>query len=111
MRTGGPRRAPTLQMTTYPPWVPGELAVLLDADEVVPYDGDVALQAEALARALGVFIAPYRSDPARVPEHLQLCQTFAPASLGSEEIQQLVAAERRNPGVVFVAYARPLRRR
>lgn len=98
-------------MTAYPPWVPGELVVLLDADEFAPYDGDVALQAEALARALGVFIAPYRSDPARVLEHPQLCQTFAPASLCSEEVEQLSAAERRNPGVVFVAYARPLRRR
>jgi hypothetical protein len=85
--------------------------MLLDAEEFVPYDGDVALQTEVLARELGVFIAPYRSDRARMPGHVQLCQTFAPASLSADQVEQVSTAERRTPGVVFVAYARPLRRR
>jgi hypothetical protein len=62
--------------------------MLLDVDEFVPYVGDVALEAEALARELGVFVAPYRSEPVRTSEHLQLCQTFAPALLCAEELEQ-----------------------
>ncbi len=99
--------------TVHPPWVPADVAARLSADEFVPYNGEVALAAEALAHDLGVFIALYRAQPrARIARDHQLCQfCMATPSLCPATVRQLRAAERRYPGVLFVAYARPLQRR
>jgi hypothetical protein len=81
----------------------------LELDELAPDDeGMIADEAEKLGCELHAHVAAYRSSALGRPHGL--CSIYRAAVLSVEEFQNLQAAESRFPGVVFVAYACPLRR-
>ncbi|MDP9149779.1 MAG: hypothetical protein M3O36_07575 [Myxococcota bacterium] len=96
-------------MLSVPPWVPIETAKVLDPREFLPYEGNVASDAEALAEKLGVFIAVYQCLRPIGTTAVHLCQTYHTALLDADDVKLLRVAEDCHPGAVFVAYARPLR--
>ena len=65
-----------------------------------------------LEHDLGAFVAAYQRQVYRPhpPGKQQLCSLFAAAALRPAELCRLEEAEARVSGVVFVAYASPLRR-
>ncbi len=94
----------------YPSWIPDDVVSQLDPREFVPYVGEAATEADALADRLRVFIATYASRRPTGGLFRHLCRTFAAAPLATSAVDALRAAEQRCTGTTFVAYARPLRR-
>ncbi|HLK38852.1 MAG TPA: hypothetical protein VKU41_18955 [Polyangiaceae bacterium] len=82
----------------------------MDPREFVTCGGSLALDVEVLAKKLGVFIAVYHAMRPVASNATHLCQTYRVALLRPDEVKLLHLAEQRNPGTVFVAYARPLHR-
>lgn len=77
---------------------------------------DIRAELEALDAALGHHAAAYdlesvslkRAGPA---ERTELCALFASACLTPTQLAVIRAAESKHPGILFVAYVRPLVRR
>jgi hypothetical protein len=63
--------------------------------------------ADALERELGAHVVAYRAGDDG-DALVQMCRVAEPASLSASELARLRAAE--PPGIVLVAYAKPLRR-
>ena len=91
-----------------PGWIPAAMKSCLELDELAVDDGMIADEAEKLGQELHAYIAAYRASALGLPHGLR--SIYRSAVLSIEEYQRLQAAESRFPGVVFVAYARPLRR-
>lgn len=93
--------------TMVPLWVPRELRQSMDLDELTS-DAVALSQRDELTAALGVYVAAYAASARGKPRGL--CAVFEAAQLTSVQLGKLKEAESRFPGVLFVAYARPLRR-
>jgi hypothetical protein len=91
-----------------PHWIPAAMKPYLELDELAADDGVIAGESERLGRELNANVAAYRAGTLGRPHGL--CSLYRSATLSNDEFQRLKAAESRFPGVVFVAYARPLRR-
>ncbi|MEN6319818.1 MAG: hypothetical protein ABFD82_13820 [Syntrophaceae bacterium] len=91
-----------------PSWIPAVMRPCLELEELIADDSTIADEAEKLGRELNANVAAYRAGTLGRPHGL--CSIYRAAELSIEEFQCLQAAELRFPGVVFVAYARPLRR-
>jgi uncharacterized damage-inducible protein DinB len=80
----------------------------LDLSELLPLDRDAATEIRALERRLGAHVAVYRAGACGRPHGL--CLTYRAALLTPRRRACLTVAEAARPGVVLVAYARPLQR-
>ena len=95
-----------------PRWVPGDLSSIVDEEELAPTNDSLDREIEALEAATKSHIALYKpGEHASRPPKRALCILFESATLDATELASLKAAESRHPDVVFVAYARPLRRK
>ncbi|HXN33243.1 MAG TPA: hypothetical protein VN894_15330, partial [Polyangiaceae bacterium] len=79
-------------MQSIPAWVPIETARVLDPREFLPYEGEVASDAEAIAETLGVFIAVYQSLRPIETIAVHLCQTYRTAILDAHDVKLLRVA-------------------
>jgi hypothetical protein len=91
-----------------PDWIPAEIKSCLELDELAIGDGAIADEAERLGQELHAHVAAYKASALGRPHGL--CSIYRSAALSIEEFQRLQTAEAKFPGVVFVAYACPLRR-
>jgi hypothetical protein len=91
-----------------PGWIPAAMKSYLELDELAVDDGMIADETEKLGREIHAYVAAYRASALGLPHGL--CSVYRAAVLSIEEFRRLQAAELRFPGVVFVTYARPLRR-
>jgi hypothetical protein len=80
----------------------------IDLSELATLDTVGAAQLDRLQRLIGASVAAYRAGARGRPQGL--CLTYRAASLTPEDEARLAAAEEALPGVVLVAYARPLQR-
>lgn len=95
-----------------PHWVPADVREHLDVAELAGRNAIVEAERWRLERALGLFIAAYRAGvDLSSRSGRQLCSLFEAAPLTAAQLCHLIKAEARLEGVVFVAYASPLRRR
>lgn len=92
-----------------PGWIPEDVRGDLDLSELEQEDEAALAARDQLERELGAHVAVYRRGSRGRPRGL--CERYASASLSSEQVAQLVAAEARLPRHVLVAYASPLRAR
>ena len=92
-----------------PRWVPRTVAGDIDVGELVPPTADLRRQCQTLERTLGAHVAAYRAGA--TGGHGGLCSIYETALLLPAHLERIRAAEKQHPGVVFVAYRRPLRRR
>ena len=92
-----------------PHWVPRNVARDLDVAELVRETAELRRQCRALERILGVYVAAYRAGATGHPRGL--CIIYEAAPMLPSHLARIRAAEAQHPGVVFVAYRRPLRRR
>jgi hypothetical protein len=97
------------QRPLVPPWLFGDLAAAIDRSELAADGADARRELARLEAETGHHIAAYREGAA--PRENALCRFLEPAPVGREDLERLRAAERRVPGVVFVAYRRPVTRR
>jgi hypothetical protein len=98
-----------------PAWVPIDIATGPTASEFANDRTTTRRELDVLEVALGHHVAAYAergSDDmdARTHRH-ELCAIFEPAHLTCPELALIREAETRHPGVVFVAYCRPPKRR
>ncbi len=91
------------------PWLPGELAAEIDLSELAPPTAAIADVCAELGLVLDAHVAAYRATALGRPTGL--CSVFQVAGLALPSVDRLIAAERRFPGIVFVAYRKPLLRR
>jgi hypothetical protein len=92
-----------------PRWVRRNVAQDLDLAELIPVTSELRRYCRSLECTLGVHIAAYRAGAIGRPTGL--CTVYETASLGRSDLDRIRATEARHPGVVLVAYRRPLRRR
>lgn len=95
----------SLQPTIIPAWVPPELRVSMDLDELTCEIGALS-ERDRLETALEVHVAAYATSARGKPRGL--CAVFQTAELNSVQLKRLKDAESRFPEALFVAYARPL---
>ena len=97
--------------TLVPAWVPAEIASRLPLEELAPAEKPIRCAVKILETTLGHYVAAY-VDRSRGPSSSRrrpgLCALFEPAALTDVQFAAIRAAERQYPGVVFVAYHRPL---
>jgi hypothetical protein len=98
--------------TLIPPWVPADIASRLRIDELAPDEKRIRRALKILETNLGHYVAAYADGRS---SHLStsrrragLCAVFKQAPLTRQQFAIIRDAERRHPGVVFVAYHRPL---
>ena len=91
-----------------PRWIPGRVRSRLDLAELATLDADRAAEIDRLQSLIGANVAAYRAGARGRPQGL--CLTYKAAKLTPEDEARLAAAEAAHPGVVLVAYARPLQR-
>lgn len=96
-----------------PGWVPADVRPRLDLAELARLDRRGVDECRRLEQDLGAFVAAYRRQGHAPPPpgKEQLCSLFEAAPLAPAQLGRIEEAEARVPGVVFVAYASPLRRR
>jgi hypothetical protein len=99
---------PKLHSSFIPGWIPAEIKSCLELDELAVDDGTITDEAERLGREIHANVAAYKASALGRPHGL--CSIYRSAVLSIEEFQRLQAAESMFPGVVFVAYACPLKR-
>jgi hypothetical protein len=102
--------------TLIPAWVPADIAVYVSAAELAPDRKWIRRELAILEIALGHYVAAYDDVPSSQrgtgPQgRTGLCALFESASLTSQQLAIIRDAESRHPGIVFVAYRRPLSRR
>jgi hypothetical protein len=91
-----------------PSWIPEAMKPNMELDELAADDGVIAGESERLGREFNANVAAYRAGTLGRPHGL--CSIYRSAVLSNDEFQRLKSAELKFPGVIFVAYARPLRR-
>jgi hypothetical protein len=94
-----------------PAWVPADVASRLPIEELAPDEKRIRRAVNILETTLGHYVAAYVDGsfaPVSVNRRAGLCALFEPAPLTSLQFAAIRAAEHRYPGVVFVAYHRPL---
>ena len=80
-----------------------------DFQEFAILDSNTEFIRKELEGILDAHVAAYRADAAGTP--CGLCSKFQAAKLNDAQLACVTTHESRCPGVVFVAYCRPLRRR
>jgi hypothetical protein len=96
--------------TLIPAWVPADIASRLPIEELAPDEKRIRRALKILETTLGHYVAAYvdgSSSHVSVSRR-RLCALFKPAPLTRQQFAIIRDAERRHPGVVFVAYHRPL---
>jgi hypothetical protein len=96
-----------------PAWVPADVAERVYLEELALDRADIRAELETLDAALGHHAAAYdlervslkRAGPG---ERTELCALFEPACLTPTQLAVIRAAESKHPGILFVAYVRPL---
>ena len=101
--------APPTSPGGVPPWVPGDVVPRVDQAELAPLSPAIEDERRALETRTGAYVAAYLSgaQPRRAGS-VELCSLFEAADLDASSLAAVRIAERRHPGVLFVAYARPL---
>ena len=102
--------------TLIPAWLPADIAACVSAAELAPDRKRIRRELELLETALGHYVAAYddvlsSQDGSVRRGRTGLCALFESAPLTREQLAIIREAERRHPGIVFVAYRRPLSRR
>jgi uncharacterized protein (TIGR00290 family) len=93
---------------TLPPWIPESLRDRIDLRELI-HDAEALREGDCLERELGCHVAAYDRQAKGMSRGL--CEVFRSAELPDAAVKRLAEAERRIPGALFVAYAKPLERR
>jgi hypothetical protein len=96
-----------------PAWVPADVGARVYVGELAMDRADIRRELQILEAALGHHVAAYapdcmplkRAGPARRTE---LCALFEPACLTRTQLAMITGAESKHPGILFVAYVRPL---
>jgi hypothetical protein len=91
-----------------PRWIPAEVRRRLDLGELAADEGDVGDEAERLGARFHAFVAAYRAGARGRPHGL--CSVYKYARLSGDAVGEIKGAEEQRPGIVFVAYRRPLER-
>lgn len=91
-----------------PSWIPEAMKPCLELDELAVDNRTIAEETESLGREINANVAAYRAGTLGCPHGL--CSVFRSAELSIDDLRRLHSAELRFPKVIFVAYARPLRR-
>lgn len=98
--------------TLMPAWVPADIASRLPIEELAPDEKRIRRALKILETTLGHYVAAYvdgsSSHVSVSRRRTGLCALFEPAPLTRQQFAIIRDAERRHPGVVFVAYHRPL---
>jgi hypothetical protein len=98
--------------TLIPAWVPADIASGLPIEELAPDEKRIRRALRVLETTLGHYVAAYvdgsSSQVSVSRRRTGLCALFKPAPLTRRQFAIIRDAERRHPGVVFVAYHRPL---
>ncbi len=101
--------------TLIPASVPADIASRLPIEELARDERRSRRALKVLETTLGHYVAAYvDGSGSRVSvsrRRTGLCALFKPAALTRQRFAIIRDAERRHPGVVFVAYHRPLIRR
>jgi hypothetical protein len=107
-RLGGERsgsRGDDVNSPLVPAWLPQDLASVIDLTELALDEPGTRRELARLESETGHHIAAYREGAAR--RENALC-SFLMAADVSGAVDRIRAAERRVPGVLFVAYRRPV---
>ena len=101
--------------TLIPAWVPADIAACMSAAGLAPDRKSIRRELEVLEAAFGHYVAAYDNVRSAQGESVRrertgLCTRFEPAPLTNHQLAIIRDAEHRHPGVVFVAYRRPLSR-
>jgi len=95
-----------------PAWVPADIASRLPIEELAPDEKRIRRALKILETTLGHYVAAYvEGKSSHVPvsrRRTGLCALFESAPLTAQQFAIIRDAEHSHPGVVFVAYRRPL---
>lgn len=99
-----------------PAWVPADVAERVYLGELASDRADIRAELEILDAALGHHVAAYDRESVSLKRagqtgRTELCALFESACLTSAQLAGITAAESKHPGILFVAYVRPLLRR
>jgi hypothetical protein len=95
-----------------PAWVPADIASRLPVEELAADERRVRRTLKILEATVGHYVAAYvdgrHPDVSVSRRRTGLCALFEAAPLTRQQLAIIRGAERTHPGLVFVAYHRPL---